>query len=343
MKGLIMRNTALEYDTAVRIGPVRVGIRTNHPAHLPDLPQNIEVKSLLTDFHRVEAVPFSEGLDGYIHIREAAGDPRILRRGDLIECQGPFLALAEKASDGRRSFWGNLGLLYHFTLHLLETRHDIYNLHACALFEAGTRTLFIAAGGAGSGKTVYLLSGISRGLRLFSTETVHLQIRGDDMAWHMGSLVDNVRWGTLLHDFPRFKPDLAPPPGGGSIWQEKVALDLSEFRWHEDILRNPVSVILFPRLEQGRPEFQMTPVRDPETAARLLFDNIAEKTSQSFVLYDTLAVPGFDSGDTAQKRLDALRRFVRNLGIGLIASVLSDPEHCWGELLAASHFSKGDS
>lgn len=336
-----MSETSLKYTTAVRIGPVQIGIRTNDPAHIPEFPPDIEVKSLLTDFHSVEVIPYSERLDGHIHIRETQGDPRIERKGNRITCQGPYLSLAEKASDDRRSFWGNLGLLYHFTLHLLETRHGIYSFHACALFEPGTRILYVAAGGAGSGKTVFLLSGIARGLRLFSTETVHLQIRDDNILWHMGSLVDNIRWGTLIDDFPQFQPELDSPPRRGNVWQEKIALDLSDHRCTEESLHSPSCIILFPRIEQGREEFLMTPVRDTDKAAQLMFDNIAEKTAQSFVLYDTIAVPGFESEDSAQTRLDGLRFFARHPSVGLVASVLTDPEHCWGNLLRTNQ-TQGD-
>jgi hypothetical protein len=335
-----MSPARLEFATAVRIGPAKIGIRTNHAAHVPHFPGDIEVKSLLTDFHSIEVIPYSENLDGHIHIREAEGPPRIQCRDNLIECQGPFLSLAERSADARRSFWGNLGLLYHFTLHLLETRHGMLSLHACALFETETRTLFIAAGGAGSGKTVYLLSGLARGLSLFSTETVHVQIQEDDVLWRMGSLVDNIRWGTLLHDFPHFQPDRpAPPPG--NVWQEKIALDLSGHRCGQTSLRSPNCVLLFPRIEQGRSEFLMTPIQDPDRAAQLMFGNIAEKTSQSFVLYGSVAVPGFDTGKSAQMRLDALRRLTRHPSLGLVASVLTDPEHCWGNLLATNP-SQGD-
>ena len=185
-----MSPKGMVHTTAVQIGPVCIGIRTNHPAHLPDLTARIEVKSLLTDFFRIEEIPFSRDLDGYLHIRESQSPPRIHQNKNLLQCRGSFLELAEKASDGRYTFWGNLGLLYRFTLYLLETCYGILNLHACALFSPRQNILYVVAGGAGSGKTVFLLSGIELGLQLFSTETVHIQIREENTTWH-----NIVCWG----------------------------------------------------------------------------------------------------------------------------------------------------
>ncbi len=323
----------MQHTSAVQIGPLRVGIVSNHPAHIPDFPGKIEVKSLLTDFLRIEPLPYAEGLDGYIHIEEADEPPRCSFTEDTVTLRGPILELAGRASDARYSLWGNQGLLYRFALHLLEVRHHIYNLHACALYSPQERVLFVIAGGAGSGKTVYLLSGLAQGLRLFSTETVHLELKNDASLWHMGSLVDNIRLGTLKHDFPEFLPDIPLPPAD-RVWQEKVALDLTPYRWTDELIQDPESIILlFPHIERGRGEFLLNQILDIEMAAKQLFDNISEKPAESFVLYDTIGVPGFDNESATQRRLDDIRKFVQNPRIRMIASVLSDPQHCWGDIL----------
>ena len=323
----------MTYTSALQIGPVRVGITSSHPDHIPHFPGKIEVKSLLTDFLRVEDIPFSEGLDGYIHIEEAEELPRCRFSDGRITLRGPILELAEKASDARYSLWGNQGLLYRYTLFLMETRHQFYNFHACALYAPDERALFVVAGGAGSGKTVYLLSGLSQGLRLFSTETVHLELRGEESVWHMGSLVDNIRLGTLKHDFPEFLPETPLPPPD-RIWQEKAAIDLTRYRTQDETIRAPTSILLlFPHIEMGRKEFTLNRIGDKERAAKQLFDNASEKLAESFVLYDTIAVPGFDNPAAAQRRLDAMRQFVNNPRIRMIASILADPQHCWGNIL----------
>jgi hypothetical protein len=321
------------YRTAVKIGPSTVGISSNRRDHLPRLPARIEVKSLLTDFHRVDTIDFEPGLDGYIEIWETDEPPKCAVAGNTITLRGPLQKLEQSASDPRYSLWGNLGMLYRFTLYLLETRHRIFNLHACALYDPEPRTLYVVAGGAGSGKTVYLLSGLQKGLRLVSTETVHLELLEGGSAWHMGSLVDNIRLATLKFDFPQFLEDMSLP-AHKDIWQEKMALDLSCHRWEEDIIHHPTSIILlFPHIEQGRLQFILRPIRNRHRAARRLFDNASEKLSESLILYDTIAVPGFETAMGAQQRLNAMQRFVQDPHIKLMAEVLAAPQNCWGDIL----------
>ena len=60
----------LKFETAVKIGPATVGIRSNAVELLPVLPPKIEVKSLLTDFHSIRKIPYTEDLDAYIHISD---------------------------------------------------------------------------------------------------------------------------------------------------------------------------------------------------------------------------------------------------------------------------------
>ncbi len=325
------------YRTAVKIGPSTIGIASNRREHLPHLTGRVEVKSLLTDFHRVDTIAFRPGLDGYIEIWETDAPPECSIKGNIITLRGPFHKLEKSASDSRYSLWGNLGLLYRFTLHLLEAHHRIYNLHACALYAPKSRSLYVVAGGAGSGKTVYLLSGLLRGLRLVSTETVHLQLMESGTAWHMGSLVDNIRPATLKCDFPQFLDDMSLPAPEG-LCQGKVALDLSSRRWDEDTILHPRAIVLlFPRIEQGRTQFISRPIRNRHQAARRLFDNISEKMSESFILYDTIAVPGFETAAGAQQRLEAMQRFVQDPHIKLMAEVLAAPHNCWGDILSDIH------
>ena len=326
-------NIELPYTSAVKIGPARIGICTNHPAHIPQFNNTIEVKSLLTDFHKTEAIPYSRDLDGFIHIQESQDTPACQLSGNILQIQGPLLELADRASDLRYSLWGNLGLLYHYALFLLESCHRIYSFHACALYAPHRKILYVIAGGAGSGKTIYLLSGLLKGLKLFSTETVHLDTSNQEIRWLMGSLVDNIRMGTLAYDFPQFMPE-SDLPSPEQIWQKKIALDLSDYQYEQEVIPNAVSIrLLFPHIERGRSEFLMTPIRQPNQAAKRLFDNISEKLAQSFVLYDRIAVAGFDTPASARKRLNAVHRLVQDPHVDLIASVLADPQHCWGNLL----------
>jgi hypothetical protein len=216
---------------------------------------------------------------------------------------------------------------------LLEKKHRIINLHACALYQPSRHRLFVIIGGAGSGKTVYLLSGLERGLSLFSTETVHFRAEGrSSLRWFMGSLADNVRLGTLRRDFPGFLPGSAEGPREDD-WSRKIAIDLSTHRTEEETLTDPEVVLIFPRVEEGFGAFNLRPLLDDRQVALSLFSNASEKLSQTTVLLDRVPVPGFDSPDLAADRWDACRGLARHRTRVFSASILSGPRECWGDLL----------
>ncbi len=318
---------------AVKILKASIGIESNSKDLLPSFPLQIEVKSLLTDFMDVEQIPYSENLDGYISIHESDDPPSYEFLGDRAIFKGPIHKLSHDASDLRFSLWGNQGFLYRYSLFLLEKKHRIYNFHACALTSQKKNHLYIVIGGAGSGKTVYLLSGLTKGLRLFSTETVHFQINKSTISWFMGSLVDNVRLGTLMHNFPQFLRHIDTQETEDE-WQKKIALDLSSYKNDSEILTNPSAVtILFPRIEEGRKGFILMPITDRRKSAKALFDNITQKLSETVILYDRLSVLGFDEEKMAQNRLSTAGQLVQHKSVIQTASVLSNPEECWGELL----------
>lgn len=328
------------YRQGVKILTCSVAIVSNQKSLLPSLPLAIEVKSLLTDFRDVAEIPFPANPDGHIRVEEV---PRRLPCYHFSEGQvlfrGPFIRLGRECSDPRYSLWGNQGFLYRFTLYLLEKRHRIFNLHACALFDRARNRLYVVAGGAGSGKTIYLLSGLEKGLQLFSTETIHFTYQRGHFHWFMGSLVDNVRVETLDRYFPRFCSTLAVP-ASDCPWTGKVAVDLSPYRCQAESLIDPEVVILLPRIEEGRSPFQLTPITSPARAAKALFDNISEKLAQTVLLYDILPVLGLDTAKLAEARRRAVLRLVGSQRTRLIASVLSSPQDCWGELLSPRFWSR---
>jgi len=326
------RNQTL-IERAVKILKATIGLISNREGLLPRLPFPVEVKSLLTDFMEVSEIPYADNLDGYVTVEETPGELFYKKEGEDLRIEGPFLELIRTASDLRYSLWGNLGFLCRYTLYLLEKKHRIHNFHACALFDEPKNRLFLILGAAGSGKTVYLLSGLLRGLKLFSTETVHVQIKQDQVTWFMGSLVDNVRWGTLIHDFPDFLPG-EPPPARDHEWQSKIALDLSSYRANPVELANLESVVvLLPHIEQGRLGFHLSPIKDPRQAAQALFDNVSQRLTETVILYDRLPLLGFEEKGLAETRLAALRQLVHHESISQVAAVLANPRDCWGDLL----------
>jgi hypothetical protein len=321
------------YEIAVKILQAAVGIQSNLEALLPHLTLEIKVESLLTDFKMIETIPFTPDLDGYVSIEETEAPPSYEIQDDRILFKGPFLKLNEEASDPRYTFWGNQGFLYRYTLYLLEKKHRIYNFHACALYDENENTLHVIIGGAGSGKTVFLLRGLEKGLKLFSTETVHFHIEQGKVIWHMGSLVDNVRLGTLIYDFPRLLPD-SEKLNPQESWQKKIALDLSEYKTHREIIENPSAVhILFPRIERGFEKTTLNPIKNKRKAAKGLFENISQKLAETIILYDTIVVLGLDETELARNRLKAVDELVNHNSVSPITSILSNPRDCWDHIL----------
>ncbi len=325
------------YRQAVRVLKATIAIISNRESLLLSFPLPLEVTSLLTDFKEVTNIPYPSDPDGRISIREMpAVKPSIRISGERAVFCGPFISLTKQASDLRYSLWGNQGFLCRFALYLLEKNHQVYSLHACGLFQAEKNRLVVIAGGAGSGKTVYLLSGLEKGLKLFSTETVHFTVKAGGILWFMGSLVDNVRLETLRRHFPSFLPPALPSSAAvpRAPWQDKIAIDFSSYRYSEDVLFGPDVVIIFPRIEEGWDAFLLSPMENPARAAKALFDNISEKLAETVVLYDRIPAPGLDNSDLARARLRAAETLALSSHTRLVASVLSSPGQCWGDLLA---------
>ena len=321
------------FKTGIKILEAKIGIESNREELLPALPLKVEVKSLLTDFREVESIPFSKNLDGYISVEDLSSGPFFELSEGKAKFIGPFLKLTEEASDLRFSLWGNQGFLYRYVLYLLEKKHRIFNLHACALFDEKKNHLYIVIGGAGSGKTVYLLSGLTKNLKLFSTETVHFRFVEGRITWFMGSLVDNVRMGTLMYHFPQFLPKIETQEAGEE-WQKKVAIDLSSYKAGQDKLNNPESVtIIFPRIEEGRKGFILNAMKDKRKAGKALFDNISQKLSEGVLLYDRIPLMGLDEEELALTRLNCVNQLVYHETVLEVVSVLTNPHECWEDFL----------
>ena len=322
-----------EYRLGVRILETTVGIAANRKFLLPALPPALAVSSLQTDFREVGKIPFPDNADGLVSVIENPAVPpycRVARRRAIIE--GPLGDLSRRASDLRYSLWGNLGFLYRFILFLMEKRHRVYNLHACALYQPDSDRLYIIAGGAGSGKTIFLLSGLGRGLALFSTETVHFRREGPRIRWFMGSLIDNVRVGTLRRHFPKFLgPGMNVP--SEEEWRQKRAIDLTSYRWKEETLVDPEIVILFPRVEEECREFLVRPFSDERETTQALFANISEKIAETVILYDKIPLPGMDTEALAKARWKSCLDLSRHKTLAFCGAVFSGPERCWGDFL----------
>ncbi|GAG58574.1 unnamed protein product, partial [marine sediment metagenome] len=68
-------------------------------------------------------------------------------------------------------------------------------------------------------------------------------------------------------------------------------------------------------------------------AIKLLFDNISQKLSETFILYDSIPVRGFEEEETSYQRLKNLQLLIKIPNLSQIAIRLSNPKNCWENLL----------
>ena len=199
-----------------------------------------------------------------------AGHRDLFVQGDLsrLECEG---------LDKRWFLLGNIGLWFRWALAVQE-RHGIYSLHAASIYKPEDDELLVIVGKAGAGKTVYLLESLARGYQVFSTEMTFFRVEADRVVFYRGALMDNIRVGSFVYDFPEAAgrlglalPQLPDP------WQAKISVPMHAVTTAETELANPTISFLFPRIEAGLTSAQVHEVKEPRTLTRLLFDSLSEK------------------------------------------------------------------
>ena len=80
-------------------------------------------------------------------------------------------------------------------------------------------------------------------------------------------------------------------------------------------------------------EFISNPIQNKTLAANVLFENITQKLTETFILYDKFPVLGFDNADIARARLEQVIRLVHHNSIQQISTILASPYTCWGNIL----------
>jgi hypothetical protein len=324
---------------AIRIVHARLGLVSNNR----DLLTRSEYftdrvpQSLLTDYHRVDEVPWDgtpSGVDAEIRIVDAPGlAPAIALEPDRVQAVGDWTALEAANSDRRYSLFGNLGFVFRYAIHALERYHDTWSFHASAMVD-DKGDLWLIPGGAGAGKTVFLLEGLTRGWTIFSTEMTHVRLTDGGYEFYKGSLFDNIRLGTLLYDFPAVPERLGIVlPSSPDPWGSKIALDLGHVQTASDVLVSPSLRIVHPKVESGRTRAVVTEIGRREKLVKLLFDNATEKHGGTVLLYDRLPVPSLDTPTLMARRLAAMRSLVDRATITSARSTLCGARNCMEGLL----------
>ena len=294
-------------------------------------------QSLLTDYHRVDDLPWDgapAGVDAEIRIIDTPGlAPAIALEPDRVLAVGDWTALEAANSDRRYSLFGNLGFVFRYAIHALERHHDTWSFHASAMVD-DKGDLWLIPGGAGAGKTVFLLEGLARGWTIFSTEMTHLRLTAGGYEFYKGSLFDNIRLGTLLYDFPAVLERLGTElPASKDPWGSKIALDLGHVQTPSDVLVSPSLRIVNPKVESGRDRAVVTRLDRREKLVKLLFDNATEKHGNTVLLYDRIPVPSLDTPALMARRLGAMQALVDRATIKSARSTLCGARNCMEGLL----------
>lgn len=318
----------LPFKRGVRVCGAVVGLASNNESLITD-PQYFEsmiLQSLLTDFWRIESVPW-ENVEAMLFLHDVPGaELQCTRFGGRLFVTGDFTRVEKSCSDNRYSLFGNLGLFFKFLLATLEHRR-VFSFHASGIYREQDDRLVMFVGPAGCGKTVFILSAIERGWKVLTVEMAHCELRGDDLLIHKGALYDNVRVGNLTVDFPgAIEPLRITIPETTDTWGHKFAIDLNPVAVESDCLVNPKISVVFPKVEMGRGDPEISEVRRGGALRRKLFDNLTEKIGSTLLLYDDLPVQGLDTPELGKARLAFVDEFMKRITDA--RSVLTGPKNC---------------
>ena len=293
------------------------------------------IADIETDFYKVKEVRIpSTSVDAYFYMIDEDSQPRIQIGSDTIIAQGNLLELEKRAKDIRFSLLGNEGLFYRFALKVLEDKYDIFSFHACSLFDEEKEKLYIICGGAGSGKTAFLLKGIEVGLKIFSTEMTHFKLQpSGGLKFYKGSLLDNVRVGNLKYDYPKAREMLnIDLPQVKDEWGTKIVTDLSKFQVPSDHLNSPQIFLVFPHIEQEKRESIVNEIKDKRVLSKRLYENISSKIGETILLYEKIPVAGLDTPLSAKRRLQAVNKFTQYDKLQKAVNVIAGAKNCLKEV-----------
>lgn len=320
------------FKRAVKILAARIGLVSNNKQLITE-PKYFEgqvMESLLTDIHSIKRIPFSNDLDAYfVVIDEPNAPPQVKVTGKVLTATGDFSRYEKECSDNRYSLFGNLGLFFKFLMATLERCHRIYSFHASSMFSSSRNTLLLVMGGAGAGKTVFLLKGLEDDWRIFSTEMTHFKFTDQGYEFYMGSLYDNIRLGNLIYDFPQVAKKLKVkiPAGIADVWGHKIAINLRHLAAKPCYL-NPQVIVIDARIESNRETPIVKTITRKEKIVKMLFDNASEKLGPTLVFYDLIPVGSFDTPSLMRARLQVMSRFVEEVKLNTVKSVLAGAKNC---------------
>lgn len=318
------------HKRAVQCLDCRLGIVSNNNRLIRDKTYfaSARVESLLTDVKSYAEVPY-EGVNAeFIVLDDPQMEPFVSIGEEACTCAGDISEWEEACSDLRYSVFGNLGLFFRYTLATLERYHGIYSLHASSVYIPDKNTLMIVIGGAGAGKTVYLLRAVEEDWKIFSTEMTHFRITKQGLSFFKGSLYDNVRLGSLIYDFPGVAGRLGIRiPQSDDPWESQITIDLRPMQAEESYL-NPRVQIVLARIESNRDEADVRSIDRGDRLVRHLYKNASEKFAYPWLMYERIPVEGCDDRWLARTRLEIIREFIAKADLLPVKSILAGVKSC---------------
>lgn len=318
------------YTRAIGCLDARIGIVSNNNELIRDARyfESDRMESLLTNVHQLPEVPYEDTDAEVIVVDDPHLKPYVSVGEGTCVCAGDFSRWERECKDIRYSVFGNLGLFFRYSLAVLERFHGIYSFHASSLFIPQSNTLLLIVGGAGAGKTVYLLKGVVEGWKILSTEMTHLRITKDGYEFYKGSLYDNVRVGSLVYDFPEAIEKLGLHiPEVDNVWGHKVTIDLKPLE-ADDVYRNPRVQIINARIESDRTKADVSDIKERDKVLWTLYQNASEKLAPPWLMYERVPVGRCDDDDLARARLETLGTFLDSADLAPIKSILAGVKNC---------------
>jgi hypothetical protein len=91
---------------------------------------------------------------------------------------------------------------------------------------------------------------------------------------------------------------------------------------------NPRVTVVEAKIESGRDTPIVKTVTRKEKIVKILFDNSTEKLGPTLVFYDLIPVESFDTPELMGRRLKVMTRFVEEVKMNPVKSVLAGAKNC---------------
>ena len=91
---------------------------------------------------------------------------------------------------------------------------------------------------------------------------------------------------------------------------------------------NPRVTVVDAKIESGREIPIVKTITRKEKIVKILFDNATEKFGPPLVFYDMIPVESLDTPELMRRRLQAMTRFVEEVKLNPVKSVLAGAKNC---------------